>query len=115
MKIRSGFVSNSSSSSFIIIIKKEDYKSLLNKISAFEKEMIQFLNPTTHKKFGLELVSLSMVTGNDDSFESYEPNEDLMTQEELDFVEEDGVAYFFSEHVLPKIYEYEHIEESLDI
>lgn len=52
MKIRNGFVSNSSSSSFILIVKEEDHlKALDNLDSEFEKK---FLNNvmSDEKKFG---------------------------------------------------------------
>jgi len=51
MKIRIGFVSNSSSSSYILIIKKDEYDELYNSLSKLEKHILDNLQ-LKDKKFG---------------------------------------------------------------
>lgn len=58
MKIRSGFVSNSSSSSFVGWTTPQEHKKALEKLSPKEKDFIQTLPfPITHK-FGMNFVEL---------------------------------------------------------
>ena len=40
MKIRSGFVSNSSSSSFVLVVKEDSFKEAYNKLTDIEKQII---------------------------------------------------------------------------
>jgi hypothetical protein len=49
MKIRTGFVSNSSSSSFVIFLKEKDYEEVYNELSPLEKELVDYLEPQTKK------------------------------------------------------------------
>jgi hypothetical protein len=50
MKIRSSFVSNSSSSSFLVVLSKEDFTNLLSSYDEFEKSVLS--NFVTNKRFG---------------------------------------------------------------
>jgi hypothetical protein len=51
MKIRTGFVSNSSSSSFVIFLKEKDYEEVYNELSPLEKELVDYLEPQNKKWF----------------------------------------------------------------
>lgn len=56
MKIRQGFVTNSSSSSFIIIIKEETFKSHLEAAHEYTKSVIDKLDKETKVLFGTNVV-----------------------------------------------------------
>ena len=43
MKIRQGFVSNSSSSSFLVLVTKDDYERLLRRCTDYQKEILNGL------------------------------------------------------------------------
>jgi hypothetical protein len=63
MKIRQGFVSNSSSSSFFAVIFKDDYKSLMEKMN--ELEVLIFSTMVSEpQKFGdKEVILFSHISG----------------------------------------------------
>jgi len=48
MKIRSGFVSNSSSSSFVMIVKKEAYENVFSNLSKLEQKLAEDLFKETN-------------------------------------------------------------------
>jgi len=69
MKIRNGFVSNSSSSSFVYLLKKEDYAEMLESADKFQKQVLKELYPQEVNVFGMELMMVSGGSGNCSSFE----------------------------------------------
>jgi len=69
MRIRQGFVSNSSSSSFVIIIAKDKFEKLLDKLDDYQKAVLEKMEKANEKIFGVEAVVINGVTGNYSSFE----------------------------------------------
>lgn len=70
MKIRTGFVSNSSSSSYVVLITPDDLEKVLSQMDAFGRAIAeQYLNLKKVHHFGLDLISFSWSSGNIDSFE----------------------------------------------
>ena len=113
MKVRQGFVSNSSSSSFVVFLKKEDYKEVYNRLSNLEKELVNYLKPTNKKAFGLDIVCISGVSGNCDSFEEFSTNIEL-TNEEQEALEGEGAHCIFDEKIYKKFLEKDHLEGGED-
>lgn len=72
MKIRNGFVSNSSSSSFLILVEKEDYMKFYNTLSDAEKSVINYVQRGTEKFLDRDIVVISGVEGNYSTFEDYD-------------------------------------------
>lgn len=57
MKMRSGFVSNSSSSSYIILTTKETYDKVLKKLSELEREAVKAeFDFEKEKAFGKDMI-----------------------------------------------------------
>lgn len=56
MKIRQGFVSNSSSSSFVIMTTKENHDKIMEKLTPFEKAVVEALGVTEEKFNGVDVV-----------------------------------------------------------
>jgi len=69
MKIRQGFVSNSSSSSFVYIMSKSDFEDSLSKMDDYQKEVIEKLRPSEKKFLGNDVVIISGCRGNSSSFD----------------------------------------------
>lgn len=105
MKIRQGFVSNSSSSSFICLGTKEAYDFAMKQCKGAEKEVIK--NFTVKGKIGnVEVKGLSYGTGNNgdavydriesiiaDYDEKYPPKEtDIIRDQDVD--DEDGEGHW---------------------
>jgi hypothetical protein len=97
MKIRKGFVSNSSSSSFVIFVKKSDFDKIQATLSGLEKDILSFIEPKNIKAFDMDTIKISYLTGNDDSFESYTFKGDLSEGERKDL--EDGASCLFEKIV----------------
>lgn len=82
MKIRSGFVSNSSSSSFVVIAPKSVVDDTLHKMSTNEKAAVNWIK-TEDKLFCGKMVSIFQgVTGNYSSWEDFEYPEDVDEDDE---------------------------------
>ena len=62
MKIRSGFVSNSSTSSFVVVIKKEHHEKVMEAIQPYIKACIEALSPVAKKFNGQDLISFGTMT-----------------------------------------------------
>jgi hypothetical protein len=72
MKIRNGFVSNSSSSSFVIIIPKEVADKVKETLTPYEKVVVDHIG-STEKKFGsTDIVVHQWQSGNYSSFEYFD-------------------------------------------
>ena len=80
-KIRTGFVSNSSSSSFVMFVKKEDYDRIYETLSNLEKDIIDFVTRDT-SGLGLQLKRVGFVGGNYSTFEDYTYDKELTEDEE---------------------------------
>lgn len=77
MKIRNGFVSNSSTSSFIIIVKVEDFNKLLTEIDPYQKAVLLELGYTERNVLGIAAVVISGMAGNYSSFEGMDVAREL--------------------------------------
>jgi hypothetical protein len=73
MKIRSGFVSNSSSSSFVLFTSKENYDKVYKEFDALEKAVADYVSSNGGTFNGIPLIKLGYISGNYDSFEDWEP------------------------------------------
>ena len=111
MKIRQGFVSNSSSSSFVIIMTAEQHKEWLDKLNPYEKQVVDELGHDGQKFNGSDVIILSGVTGNYSFYEdmSLEPIEEDKDLDEGDICEkyemsefEPGEVWYSAEEKLPK-------------
>jgi hypothetical protein len=77
MKVRSGFVSNSSSTSFSIVVSKEDYKHVLLDLPERIREEVKKCGTPTSQAFGeQELVLVCGVVGDEQMLfgKNFQPN-----------------------------------------
>lgn len=84
MKIRQGFVSNSSSSSFVIFASKEAFEATLAECSEIEKKVAKMFltdKPTTF--LGKEVLSYSYCSGNNGDW-YYDQVRNALNSEEFD-------------------------------
>ena len=72
MKTRSGFVSNSSSSSFIYILSASKYEKLLTELDVYQKAVLEKLGVQRTKILDRDAVVVSGIMGNYSSFEDME-------------------------------------------
>lgn len=94
MKIRQGFVSNSSSSSFVILMTEDQYKELHEKVDVNQKALMEELK-TEVKAFGLDLIQMAGCEGNYSIFEEMEIADDELEEDE--FEEKYGYEMYASE------------------
>lgn len=65
MKVRTGFVSNSSTSSYVLVVPKKNFEKVLKNSNELTKELIKKLGIHKFKKaFGKELCVLYWLEGN---------------------------------------------------
>jgi len=64
MKIRNGFVSNSSSSSFVIAVKKDVHEKVLKQLTEYEKDVIEQI-AEKDTIFGIDVYTVSDMTDMD--------------------------------------------------
>ena len=113
MKTRLGFVANSSSSSFVIFIKKEEYDRVGKTLTPIEKDILKFLAPTKQKACGMEFVVIGYANGKYSTIENYEPTIKMTEDEEKEF-EENG-AYEILENLITKFDDKETLTHSEDM
>jgi hypothetical protein len=77
MKIRSGFVSNSSSSSFVIVARKSDVDAILTEMNDYDRAVVNHVSVGDKQAFGETLAIFQGSTGNDNSWEWFEYNGEL--------------------------------------
>jgi len=63
MKTRNGFVSNSSSSSFIVMTSKENYDKVLAGSDSYIRAMMKGMSVSEHKFLGRDVVSFGIFNG----------------------------------------------------
>ena len=91
MKIRNGFVSNSSSSSFTVVMTPEQEKTWKEQLNVYEKQVVEHDEGVERdeKVFnGQKVVVYSGYTGNYDCFDGMSldliPEDEELSEEELD-------------------------------
>jgi len=102
MKIRNGFVSNSSSSSFTVVMTPEQEKTWKEQLNVYEKQVVEHDEGVERdeKVFnGQKVVVYSGYTGNYDCFDGMSldliPEDEELSEEELD--EKYGGEFYASE------------------
>jgi hypothetical protein len=115
MKIRTGFVSNSSSSSYILIIKKDEYDKFYNSLSKLEKHILDNLklgdsklgdiDIKVHKEWDNE--GASWIEYDLDKINTSEYNKENVPDEYKEYFDNENydydITYELTEHVLDKL------------
>ena len=90
MKIRNGFVSNSSSSSFLILLTKEAYDEVISGVGPLTQAVVEQLSGKA-SFLGTECVSYNHTDGNYDDFEWLHKSECVERAKEI--AEETGKEF----------------------
>lgn len=90
MKIRQGFVTNSSSTSYTVVIEKEYFNEIIKTFSPFVKAVCKALADGKPQKFlGKDVIVLTWGSGNNDTIEYLDVKTDP-TDEETDAADNEG-------------------------
>lgn len=96
MKVRTGFVSNSSSSSFVVVFSKENYEAALSQLDLYEQEYVKELVGSTPDKFlGHEVFSYGGLSVMDQDYEAepYPAKPADISQEDWDKMADEHETY----------------------
>ena len=89
MKIRNGFVSNSSSSSFLVVMSAKDYQNILNDLNPLEVAIVEQADSKRGSIGGQDLVMHSHITGNYSTLEGI--NNSYIIERAKEIADERGV------------------------
>ena len=109
MKVRMGFVSNSSSSSFVLFVKESDFEKVRKDLSGLEKSMLDTVGAEKVKAFGLNLVKISWMSGDGSVLENCTFDDVELSEEEKEKLEDEGPDSLFDE-VVEKLKKFPHLE-----
>lgn len=84
MKIRAGFVSNSSSSSFVVFTSAENFDAVLEKFKPCERQIIAQITGSAPTFNGIAMKSIGCMEGNYSSFEDNCPD---FEEEDIEYLE----------------------------
>jgi len=112
MKFRQGFVSNSSSSSFTYVIKKEYFDDFEKTLEIYEQELFDWLNKMTNSIDGISYYVFSGRAGNCSSFDDFEFEIEL-TDKQNEILENEGAHQMF-DNVVSRMNKYKYIEVEVD-
>ena len=93
MKIRTGFVSNSSSSSFIIYVSRKVFDLVYGTLTEVQKQVVDLSKGGEQEFMGVPVISYSYVTGSDgwlyDEIEGMGLSEEELLDGDEDDIDED--------------------------
>ena len=112
MKIRHSFVSNSSSSSFILFIKESDYRDVFRNLSNLEKILINHLKPSNVEIFDNELTIIKGYIGDTSSYDDFPIEHNvLLTEDDKKELEKEWGCDCILEKIIDKLTSREHFIE----
>ena len=83
MKIRNGFVSNSSTSSFLILSPKDKFEQIMAQLTEYQRAVVNLIT-MPKRVFGQDMTVTEWSRGNEDTFE-YIDKETITVFEEDDY------------------------------
>jgi len=72
MKVRTGFVSNSSSSSYVLVLRESDYNNLTANADPLTLAVLKYLGVAEGKLGDMKIRAISWMEGNYSSFEYFD-------------------------------------------